>query len=64
MLFVKQDFFGPRQEKDFLTGKISYSVVRIYSLHSSSEAIEHGRHPKMRRTSGFNPYALCTMQYK
>ena len=42
MLLVKQDLFGPRQEKDFLAGKIIYSVVKIYSLHSSSGAIQHG----------------------
>ena len=59
MLLVKEDFF-PRQERDFLTRKISYSVLKSYSFHSSSGAIEHGRHPKMRRTSGFN-HTLCAL---
>ena len=31
MLSVKQDFFGPREEKDFLSRKISYIVVKIFT---------------------------------
>ena len=64
MLIVKQGFFGPREEKDVLTRKISYFGVKIYSLHSSSGAIQHGRHPKMWRTSGLSPNARCAIQYE
>ena len=61
MLIVKKDFFGPREEKDVLTRKISYLVVKINSAHTSSEAIQHGRHPKIPPTSGFSPNARCAI---